>query len=110
MSEDSEQLVFGFTRDEWTQAFAFDTTDDEAAKQAAEVFARHREFGSDGFVFDHHDLLRLAYVSPDCRARVLAQVSGPDTSWNLLLDKLRQMDRDARASGLLRHPPASDPL
>jgi len=110
MTEDLTQRVFGFTQEEWTRALAFDTTDDDAANQVAEMFARHRETGSDGYVFEHRSLLRLAYVSPDCRARVIAQIAalGSDASW--LLEKLRDMDRDARASGVLRHPPASDPL
>jgi len=110
MSDDVQQQVFGFTRDEWTRAYAFDNSDDDAARQVAELFARHQKFGSDGFIFDHYDLLRLSYVSPDCRSRVLALLPGPNTLREGLLDKLRQMDRDTRASGLLRHSPASDPL
>jgi len=43
--------------------------------QVAEIFAEHQALGSEGFVFDHRDMLRLAYVNSDCRSRVLAQLA-----------------------------------
>jgi hypothetical protein len=102
--------VFGFTLSEWTRAFAFDNPDDEASRQAAELFARHALHGSEGFVFPHYDLLRLAYVSPDCRERALTQIGATSKLGRPLLEKFREMDADTRASGRLRHPPASAPL
>ncbi len=104
------QTVFGFTRKEWFHAYSFDLTDAEALTQVAALFAAHMAHGSDdGFVFEHRDLLRLAYVSEDCRARVLALMSA-DRPENPLLEKLRWMDRETRSSGKLRRWPASDPL
>ena len=102
--------VHGFTRDEWLKALSIDMTDQAAAERVSEMFALHEQFGSDGFAFDHSDLLRLAYVNEDCRARVLALFEHGDRISAMLLDKLRLMDRDMRAREDLRHSPASPPL
>jgi hypothetical protein len=112
MSDDLERRVFDFTREEWIRAFAFDMSEHEATAEVDAMFAQHMEYGSEGFVFPHKLMLRLAYVSADCRARILGQLGqlGTDPITTGLLNKLRRMDRDARASGLLRHAPASDPL
>src|SRR3989442_15551930 len=95
------KTVFGFTRQEWFYAYVFDQTDEEALASVNRLFAMHTEHGSDGFVFAHHDLLRLAYVNEECRARVLALI-GADRPENWLLDKLRFMDREDRSGGQLR--------
>ncbi len=68
------KTVFGFTRQEWFYAYLFDQTDEEALASVNRLFAMHTEHGSDGFVFAHHDLLRLAYVNEECRAKVLTLI------------------------------------
>ncbi len=106
---DSPVTVFGFTREEWFRAYSFDQTDEEALVRVNALFAKHAEHGSDGFVFEHHDMLRLAYVNDECRSKILSLL-GTDGPQNFLLEKLRLMDRDSRSSGRLRRWPSSDRL
>ena len=101
--------VFGFTREEWFRAYSFDQTDEEALASVDQLFAKHAEHGSEGFVFEHYDLLRLCYVSEECRARVLSLI-GAERPGNGLLDKLRLMDSDMRSGSQLRRRPATGPL
>jgi len=105
----SLRTVFDFTREEWFRAYSFDQTDEEALASTERLFAAHAQHGSDGFVFEHRYLLRLAYVSEECRDKVLALI-GAKGRENHLLDKLRVMDRAARSGGQLRRWPASAPL
>ena len=105
----SLKSVVGFTREEWFRAYSFDQTDEEALAGTERLFAAHAEHGSDGFVFEHRYLLRLAYVSEECRDKVLSLIGAKGTT-NHLLDKLRLMDRAARSGGQLRRWPTSDPL
>jgi hypothetical protein len=108
---DSPRLktLCGFTRQEWFYAYLFDQTDEEALASVNRLFVMHAEDGSDDLIFAHRDLLRLAYVSEECRAKVLALI-GADRPGNGLLEKLRFMDREDRSGGKLRRWPASDPL
>ena len=108
MDSITSETVFGFTREEWFRAYSFDQTDEEALAKVDALFAAHAE-GSDGFVFQHYDMLRLTYVSDDCRARILSLL-GTGGGKPALLEKLRLMDRDTRSGGRLRRWPVSDPL
>jgi len=108
MDSQALETVFGFTREEWFRAYSFDEPDAEALANVNTLFARHKH-GSEGFVFPHYDLLRLSYVSDECRAKVLSQI-GADQPANWLLEKLRLMDRDMRSGGQLRRWPATGPL
>jgi hypothetical protein len=109
-SSSGAQTVFGFTWDEWVRARAFELPDAEAERGVATMFAQHEALGSDGFVFDHRDMLLLSYVSPDCRCRILAQLNPSNWFGARLLEKLRLMDREIRAGGRLRRPPGAEPL
>ena len=103
------ETVFGFTREEWFRAYSFDQTDGEALAKVDALFAAHAEHGSDGFVFQHYDMLRLAYVSEESRARILSLI-GAERPGNGLLEKLRLMDRAMRSGGQLRRWPVAEPL
>ena len=105
----SLRTVFDFTCEEWFRAYSFHQTDEEALASTERLFAAHAEHGSDGFIVEHRCLLRLAYVSEECRDKVLSLIGAMGTE-NHLLDKLRLMDRAARSSGTLRRWPASAPL
>ncbi len=109
MDSQALETVFGFTREEWFRAYSFDEPDAEALANVEALFAAHANHGSEGFVFPHHDLLRLSYVSEECRAKVLSLI-GAERPGNWLLDKLRLMDRDMRSGGQLRRWPAANPL
>jgi hypothetical protein len=109
-SSSGTQRVFGFTWDEWVRARAFELPDAEAERDVTTMFAQHEALGSDGFVFDHRDMLLLSYVSPDCRSRILAQLDPSNWFSAQLREKLRLMDRETRAGGRLRRPPSAEPL